>query len=196
MLKLLNPRLRRNNVVLDSLGSCVADAPKEFSRTPEMSFSKVVSQPGMFFEKFKGAVSFKQLKSHTNTHGRGHLNKQVDMVNSNMEFVNFEPFSVSYLSQEKFAIHPESVKLERVFGIFNFPYKMESVLSEAVFSGFQIHFLSPKSATRNRAHANFAFSFKEPSISALYIKDSTELNLMENGDSSLCLKTQVSSPWI
>ena len=185
MLKLTNPRLRRSNVVSNSFGSCVANAPKEFSRAPEVPFSKVVSQPGMFLEKFKGAVSFKQLKSHANTHCRGHLNKQVDVVNSDVEFVNFEPFSVSHLPQEKFTIHSEPVKLERVFGIFNFPDKMEGILSEAVFPRFQIHFLSPKSATRRKAHANFAFSFEEPSISAPHIKNSKKLNLMENGDSSL-----------
>ena len=185
MLKLTNPGLRRSNVVSNSFGGCVADAPKEFSRAPEVPFSKVVSQPRMFLEKFKGAVSFKQLKSHANAHGRGHLNKQMDVVNTDVEFINFEPFSVSHLPQEKLAIHSEPVKLERVFGIFNFPDKMESVLSEAVFPRFQIHFLSPKSATRNKAHANFAVYFKEPSISAPHIKNSPELNLMESGDSSL-----------
>ena len=75
MLKLTNPRLRRFNVVVNSFDSCVSDTSKEFSRAPKVSFSKMVSQPRMFFEKFKGAVSFKQLKSHTNTHSRRHLNK-------------------------------------------------------------------------------------------------------------------------
>ena len=146
MLKLTNPRLRRSNVVLNSFGSCVSNTSKEFSRTPEMSFSKIVSQPRMFFEKLKGAVAFKQLKSHTNTHRRRHLNKQVDMVNTDVKLINFEPFSVSHLPQEKLTIHSEPVELKGVFGIFNFPHKVECVLSEAVFSGFQIHFLSPKSA--------------------------------------------------
>jgi len=184
MLKLTNPRLRRSNVVLDSFGSCVADAPKEFSRTPEMSFSKVVSQPGMFFEKFKGAISFKQLKSHTNTHSGGHLNKQMDMINSNMEFINFESFSISHLPQEKLTIHSEPVKLERVFGIFNFPHEVECVLSEAMLPRFQIHFSSPKSAG-DTAHANFVFSSEGLVSSPSHINPSKELNLMEDGDSSL-----------
>ncbi len=193
MLKLTNPRLRRFDVVVNSFGGCITDAPKEFSRAPEMSFSKVVSQPGMFFEKFKGAVSFKQLKSQTNTHRRRHLNKQVNMINSNMELINLEPFSVSHLPQEELTIHPETIKLEGVFGIFNFPDKMEGILSEAMFSGFQIHFLSPKSAG-DRAHANFAVYFEEPSIQALPNSQIKELNLMEHGDSSPSLKAQVSSP--
>jgi len=184
MLKLTNPRLRRSNVVLNSFGSCISNTPKEFSRTPEMSFSKVISQPGMFFEKFKGTVAFKQLKSHTNTHCRGHFNKQVDMINSDVKFINFEPFSVSDLPQEKLTIHLKSIKLEGVFSIFNFPHKVECILSEAMLPRFQIHFLSPKSAG-DKAHANFTVYFEEPSIQALPNSQTKELNLMEDGDSSL-----------
>jgi len=184
MLKLTNPRLRRFDIVVNSFNSCIADTSKEFSRTPEMSFSEMVSQPRMFFEKLKGTISFKQLKSHTNTHSRGHLNKQMDMVNSNIELINFEPFSVSNLSQEELTIHPKSVELEGVFGVFNFPDKMESILSKAMFSGFQIHFSSPKSA-EDGAHANLNVYFEEPSIQALPNGQTKELNLMENGDSSL-----------
>jgi len=193
MLKLTNPRLGRFDVVVNSFDSCITDTPKEFSRTPKMSFSKMVSQPRMFFEKLKGAVTFKQLKSLANTHNRGHLNKQMDMVDSNIEFINLEPFSISHLPQEKFTIHPESVKLEGVFSIFNFPNKMESILSEAMFSGFQIHFSSPKSAG-DSAHANFTFSFEEPSIQALPNSQTKELNFEVNGDSSPNLKVWVSSP--
>jgi len=184
MTKLTNPWLRRSNIVGNSFGSCVTNASKEFSRAPKMSFSKMVSQPRMFFEKFKGTVSFKQLESHANTHRWRHLNKQVDMVNTDMKFINFEPFSVSHLSQEKFAIHPESVKLERVFGVFNFPHKVECVLSEAMLPRFQIHFSSPKSA-EDRAHANLTFSSEGLVSSPSYINYSTKLNLLGNGDSSL-----------
>ena len=174
----------RSNVVLNSFSSCITNASKEFSRAPEMSFSKVVSQPRMFFEKLKGTVALKQLKSHANTHGRRHLNKQVDVVNSDMKFINFEPFSVSHLPQEKLTIHPKSVKLEWVFGIFNFPHEVECILSKAMFSGFQIHFSSPKSAG-DKAHANLMVYFEEPSIQALPNSQTKELNFMEDGDSSL-----------
>lgn len=149
-----------------------------------MSFSKVVSQPRMFLKKFKGAVSFKQLKSHTNTHGRGHFNKQVNMIDTDVKFINFEPFSVSDLPQEKLTIHPEPVELKRVFSIFNFPHEVECVLSEAMLPRFQIHFLSPK-LTGDTAHANLNVYFEEPSIQALPNSQTKELNFMENGDSSL-----------
>ena len=149
-----------------------------------MSFSKVVSQPRMFFEKFKGAVSFKQLKSHANTHSRGHLNKDVDMVSSDVQLINFESFSVSHLPQEKLAIHSKPVELEGVFGIFNFPHEVEGILSEAMLSRFQIHFLSPKS-TGDKAHANLMVYFEEPSIQALPNSQTKELNLLKDGDSSL-----------
>lgn len=194
MLKLTNPGLRRFNVVVNSFGSCISNTPKEFSRAPEMSFSEMIPQPRMFFEKFKGTISFKQLKSFANTHRRGKLNKQMDMVNSDIELINLESFPVSNLPQEELTIHPKSVELKGVFGIFNFPDKMESILSEAVFSGFQIHFLSPKPAG-DRAHANLCFIsgglVSRPSDS----NHVTELNF-EDGDSSQNLKVWVSSPWM
>ena len=196
MLKLTNPRLRRSNVVLNSFGSCISDAPKEFSRTPEVSVCKMPSEPRMFLEKFKSGIAFKQLKGLANTHGRRKFDKKVDVVNSDVEFVNLKSPSVSDLPEEKFTIHFQSVKFERVHSIFNFPDKMKGILPEAMLPRFQIHSLSPKSATRKRAHANFAFSFEEPSISAPHINFSKELNLMENGDSSQNLKVWVPSPWM
>src|SRR3989344_4843769 len=52
--KLTNPRLRRSNVVLDGFSSCISYAAKEFSRTPEMSASKMVSQPGILVQQTNG----------------------------------------------------------------------------------------------------------------------------------------------
>ena len=195
MLKLTNPRLRRLNVVVNSFGSCVADTSKEFSRAPEVSVSKMVSKPRMFFEKLKSTIAFKQLQGFANTHGRGKLDKQVDMVNTDIEFINFEPFSVSNLPQEKLTIHPQTIELEGIFSIFNFPDKMESILSKAMFSGFQIHFSSPKPAG-DSAHANLNVYFEEPSIQALPNSKTKELNFEVNSDSSPSLKTWVSSLWM
>ena len=149
-----------------------------------MSFSKMISQPRMFLHQHPRRKSLKQLESQTNTHRRGHFNKQVDMINTNVKLINFEPFSVSHLPQEEFAIHSKPVKFERVFGIFNFPHKVECVLSEAVLPRFQIHFLSPKSAG-DKAHANLMVYFEEPSIQALPNSQTKEINLLEDGDSSL-----------
>ena len=195
MLKLTNPRLRRSNVVLNSFSSCISNTPKEFSWTPKMSSSKMVSKPRMFLHQPESAVAFEQLQSFADAHSNRHLNEEMDMINSDVEFINFEPFSVSDLSQEKLTIHPNNLKLERISRIFNFPDKMESILSEAMFSGFQIHFLSPKSAG-DKAHANFDVYFEEPSIQALPNIQTKELNLMGNGDSSQNLKVWVSSPWM
>jgi len=194
MLKLTNPRLRRSNVVLDSFSSCVTDGAEEFSRTPEVSFSEMSSEPRMFLHQPESTVAFKQLKSFANTHSNRHFNKEMDVVNSDVKFVNFESFSVSYLPQKKLTIHSKPIELKWVFGIFNFPDKMESILSKAMFSRFQIHFLSPKST--DRAYANFTFSFEEPSIQALPNSQTKELNLIEDGDSSQNLKVWVSSPWM
>ena len=185
----INPRLRRFNVVSDSLGGCVTNATKELSRAPEMSFSEIFSKPRMFMQKFEGGISFKQLQGFANTHRRGKLNKQVDVIKSNVEFVNFEPFSVSNLSQEKFAIHSDSVKLHGVFGIFALPHKVESVLSKAMFSGFQIHFLSPEHSS-NYVQFNSGGLVSRPSDP----NHLTELNLWNSGNSSLGLKAEVSLP--
>jgi len=193
MLKLTNPRLRRSNVVINSIHSCISDASKEFSRTPEVSFSKMSSEPRMFLHQHPRRKTLKQLKSQTNTHRWRHLNKQVDVINSDIEFINFEPFSISHLPQEKLTIHSKPVKLEGISCVFNFPHEVECILSEAMFPRFQIHFSSPKSA-EDKAHANLNVYFEEPSIQALLNSQTEELNLMEHGDSSPNLKVWVSSP--
>src|SRR4030042_1719103 len=195
MLKLTNPRLRRSNVVLNSFSSCISNTPKEFSRTPKMSSSKMVSKPEMFLHQPESAVTFKQLQSFADAHSNRHLNEEMDMINSDVEFINFEPFSVSNLSQEKLTIHPDNLKLERISCIFNFPDKMESILSEAMFSRFQIHFLSSETLIRNKVPTMFdCFSSRGLVSSPSFTNNSQELNLMENGDSSQNLKVWVSSP--
>ena len=188
MIKLTNPRLRRSNVMINSIYSCVSNTPEEFSWTPEMSFSEILSNPRMFFKKTKGTVTFKQLKSFANTHSWGELNKQVDMINSNIELINLKPSSISYLPQEKLTIHSEPIKLERVSCIFNFPHEVESILSEAMLPRFQIHFLSPEYSS-NYIQFNSGGLVSRPSDS----NHSEELNF-EDGDSSPSLKTWVSSP--
>jgi len=191
MLKLTKPGLRRSNVVLDSLGGCVANATEEFSRAPEMSVSEMPSEPGMFFEKFKGTIAFKQLKSQANTHGRRHLNKQVDVINSDVEFVNFKSPLVSDLPEKEFAIHFQPVKFERVFCVFNFPHEVESVLPEAMLPGFQIHFLSPEHSS------NYVHQFiSEGLVSRPSDTNHLEILNFEDGDSSQNLKVWVSSPWM
>ncbi len=188
--KLTNPRLRRLNVVVNGFHSCVPDTTKEFSRTPEVTFSKVVSKPRVFFEKLIRAITLKQLKSHANTHSGRYLNKQVDVISPDIEFINFEPFSVSNLSKEEFTIHPQPVKLEGVFCVFNFPHKVEGVLSKAMLSRFQIHVNSPEYSS------NYIHQFISRGLGSNpnSLNTQKELNLMGHGDSSPNLKVWVSSP--
>ena len=183
-----NPRLRRIDVVSNSFAGCVADATEEFSRTPEMSFSEIVSQPRMFLQQTESAVAFEQLKSLADTHSGWHLNKQVDMVNSDVKFINLKPFSVSNLSDEELTIHPDAIKLHRVHGIFAFPDKMEGILSKGVISAFQIHFSTPKIA-----HAKFVFN-SEGLESRPSDSNHSEILNFEGGNSSLGLKPEVSLP--
>ena len=195
MLTSTNPRLRRFNVVVNSFGSGISNTPKEFSRTPEVAMCEMSSKPRMFFKKFKGAVAFKKLKGFANTQSRGKFNKEMDMVSGNMQLIDFTFPSISNLPDKELTIHPEPIKLEGVFSIFNFPHKVEGILSKAMFSGFQIHFSSPKSAG-DKAHANLMVYFEEPSIQALPNSQTKELNFEVNGDSSLSLKAEVPSPWM
>ena len=187
MLKLTNPRLRRIDVVSNSLGSCIANTPKEFSRTPEVSFSEIVSQPGMFFQKIKGTVSFEQLKSLANTHGDWHLNKQVDMVKSNVKLINLKPVSISNLPNEKLTIHPNSVELHRVHSVFAFPHEVESVLPEGMFSTFQIHFSSPE-------HSSHYIQFNSGGLESRPSPIQEIKFYKEGGNSSLGLKAEVPLP--
>jgi len=145
-----------------------------------MSLSKVIPQPRMLLKKSKGRVSFKQLKSFTNTDGMGDFNEQVDMVNSDMQFIDLEPMPISYLPYKEFTILSDNNKLERIFCIFRFPDKMEGILSKAVAKTSQFHFLTPKTFIRNKVLTMFVNldsrgSTSEPS----FINNSKELNFME-----------------
>jgi hypothetical protein len=188
---LTNPRLRGTNVVSNSFSSCIPDATEEFSWTPEMSFSEIIFEPRMLFHQTESTISFEKLKGFANAHRRRDFNKDMDVVCSDMQFINLALFSVSNLSQEKFTIHPQSIKLKGISCIFNFPDKMESVLSEAMLSRFQIHYLSPEHSS------NYIRKFISKGLVSRpsHIKKSKKLNF-EDGDSSPNLKVRVSSPWM
>ena len=186
------PRLGRFDVVSNSFSSCISNTSKEFSWTPEMSFSEITPQPRMLSQNHESTITLKQLQSPTHTHSSWHLNKEMNVVNSDMNLINFETMLVSNLSNKKLAIHSNPIKLHGVSSILTFPHKVESILPEGMFSKFQIHFFPPKSTEEDKAHANFLFiSGAQQSLS--YTKNSKELNL-EDGNSSLCLKAEVSLP--
>ena len=107
-------------------------------------------------QKFKGAVSFKQLQSLADTHCWRQFNKEVDMVNSNMKFVDFAFVLNSNFEDKPLTVNSNPIKLKGVHSIFRFPHKMEGVLSKGMLKTLQIHFLSPKSAG-DKAHANSYF---------------------------------------
>jgi len=177
----------------NSFTRSISNAAKEFSRAPEVSFSEMVSKPGMFFEKFKGAVSFEQLQGFADAHCSWHLDEQMNMVDSNMEFVNFKSMSLSNFKEESFAIYPNSIKLHRVFGVFGFPYKVEGILSEGMFSTSQIHFLSPKLAG-DKAHANFVFNSRGLGSNPNLFNNQKELNLMGTAIPLSASKAEVPLP--
>jgi len=179
MLTKISPRLRRINVVSNSFTSCIPNASEEFSWAPKMSCSEMVSQPRMLLHQFESRIPLEQLQCFANTHGSWHLNKQMDMVNSNMQLINFESILESSLPDKKLAIHSDNLKFKGVSGVFRFPDKMESILSEGMFKTLQIHFFSPKLTQENIAHANFVNLVSGAQQSLSHINRNQELNLLE-----------------
>jgi hypothetical protein len=189
MLTTINPRLRRSDVVLDSFHSRISNTPKEFSWTPEMSFSKVLPQPRMLFQKPKSRSAFKQLKSSTNAYSSRQFNKQMDVVNSNVKFINFTTIFDCHFSDESFTIHPNTIKLQSVFGILRFPDKMESILSEGMTPTLQIHFFTPQTFIRNKVLSMFVNLIQEGINYPFLNNNSQELNFTtEHGSPPTALK--------
>jgi len=73
---------------------------------------------------------------------------------------------------------------------------VESILPEGMIKRLQIHFLSPaQSRARELMLSKFSF-FIEGNVSPLSFKEFQELNLVEEGNSSLGLKAGVSLPFM
>lgn len=190
----INPRLRRADVMLNSFSSCISNTPEEFSRAPEMPVLEIISQPRMLSHQLESTIPFEQLQCFADRHCWRQLNKQMHMVNSNMKLVDFTIIFDCNLADESFTINLQPKKLEGIHSIFNFPDKMESILSEGMFKTFQIHFFAPKTLARNKVHTKFVNLFHEEGTNPLY---NQELNInKEDGNSSLCLKAEVSLPWM
>lgn len=189
MLTQRNPRLRRIDVVVNSINSCVSDTAKESTRTPEVSVSEMSSEPWMFLHKFKGSVPFKQLKTFANADGWRHFNEQMDMVNSDVKPVNFEFMFHRNLAYKPFTINLNSIKLERIHGILAFPHEVESVLSKLMAKTFQIHFSSPEHSSHYIRQFNSEGLESRPSV----FNQLTELNF-GGGNSSIGLKAEVPLP--
>jgi len=179
MLTTINPRLRRSDVVLNCIHSGVSNTSKKLSWTPEMSFSEILPQPRMLFQKPKSRSAFKQLKSSTNTHCSRQLNKQVDMINTNMDFINFTSIFCSHFSDESFTINSNPIEFESVFCILGFPDKMESILSKGMTPTLQIHFFTPQTFIRNKVLSMFVNLIQEGIYYPPCFNNSQELNLTE-----------------
>jgi len=144
-----------------------------------MSFLENLSKPRMFVQKLEGGISLEQLQSFANTHGSWHFNKQMDVVNSDMQFIDFKSMSVSCLPNEKLTIHSDSIKLHGVMSIFALPNKVEGILPECMFSTCQIHFFAPDSAENFIAHAKSINLVSGTQQSLSHINGIQELNFME-----------------
>ena len=170
MLTQINPRLRRTDVVLNSITSCISNTSEELSRTPEMSFPKMPSQPWMLVQKFKGCNTFKQLECFTNTHGGRHFNKKVDVINGDMQFINAESIFFSNFTDESFTISPDANELHWISGILRFPNEMEGILSESMSCTSQVHFFTPPNFMFGK------FNSQEKIIDSFIFNQQRELN--------------------
>ena len=95
-------------------------------------------------KKLVRAAAFKQLKSFTNGHSRGYSDKHVHMIRLNLKFVDFNVFVMSYFTQKLFAMVSDCLKFKWVLRVFRFPYKMVSILSDAVpMMVKSFHFMIP-----------------------------------------------------
>jgi hypothetical protein len=197
MQNLKRPRkLRRSNIMLNSFASRVSNTPEKFSWAPEVSMSEIISQPRMLSHQFESTIAFKQLQCSRNTHCWRQFNKQMDMVNSNMQLIDFTFMSFSRLTDEPFTVNLNSKKFEGVHGIFRLPYEMESILPEGMVMGLQIHFLSPAQQRARELMLSECLVFIEGNVSPHETKEYQELNHLEDGNSSLCLKAEVSLPYM
>ena len=149
-----------------------------------MSFSKILSQPGMFSHKLERTVAFEELQGFADRDSCWQFNKQVNMVNSNMQLVDFTPMLDSNFCDESLDINSDSIKFKGVPSILGLPNKVEGILPEGMFKTFQFHFFAPQTVARNKAHAKFVNLVQEGTIYPLYDNNLTELNIMGGGLSS------------
>ena len=195
MLTQRNPRLRRANVMLNSFTSCIPNTPEKFSWTPEMPMGEPIFQPRMFLHQLKSTVTLKQLQCSADRHCWGQLNKQMHMVNRNMQFIDSTAIAFSSFADETLAINFNTIELERVHGIFRLPHEVESILPEGMFKTCKIHFLSPAQQRARELMLSKCLVFIEGNVHPHETKVSQELNIGD-GNSSIGLKAEVSLPYM
>lgn len=190
----IGPRLGRADVMLNSFSSCISNAPEELSRAPEMPFSEIIPQPRMFLHQLESTIPFEKLQCLADRHCGWDFDKQMDMVNCNMQLVNFTSMFESSLSDKPLTINPNPIKLEWVHSVLAFPHEVECILPEGMLKTLQIHFFPPKPAQESKAHANFFNLVSGAQQSLSYTNRVQELNVVEKGNSSLGLKAEVPLP--
>jgi len=196
MLTQRNPRLRRANVMLNSITSRISNAPEKFSWAPEMPMSKIISQPRMLLHQLESAIAFKQLQCSANRHCWRQLNKQMHMVNSDVQLVDGTTIAFSSFADETLAINFNTIELEGVHGIFRLPHEVESILPEGMSKTCKIHFLSPAQQRARELMLSKCLVFIEGNVNPHETKVSQELNYLGDGNSSIGLKAEVSLPFM
>jgi len=180
MLRQTEPRLRRADVVLNSFGSCISDAPEKLSRAPEVSFSEIASQPRMFVQKFKGAITFKQLKRFAHRHRRWQLDEKMHVICSDVQLIDAASPTLGSFSDEALAIAPQAEKLEKIHGVFRLPHEVKSILPEGMSKTLQIHFLLPARHEQGKLTlSKFFISDRDVHSHPFSVQQFKKLNFME-----------------
>lgn len=156
--------------MLNSVASRIANTSEKLPRTPEMPISKMLPQPWMLLQKFIGCNVLKQLECFTNTHDGGHFNEKVDVINSDMQFIDAESIFFSNFANKSLTISPDANELHRILGILGFPNEMESILSEGVSCTSQFHFFTPPNLMFGK------FNSQEKRIESFIFNQQEELN--------------------
>jgi len=182
--------------MLNSIASCISNTSEKFSWTPEVSMSEIISQPRMLLHQSVSRIALEQLQCSAYTHCWRQLNKQMDMVDCDMQLINFTSMFLSGFHDKALTIDFNSKKFEGVHCIFRFPHEVESILPEGMIKACKIHFLSPAQQRARELMLSKCLVFIEGNVSPRETKVSQELNYLGDGDSSLCLKAEVSSPYM
>ena len=145
--------LGRSNIMLYGFASYISNAPKELSWTPEMSFSKVSSQPLMLFKDSISRITLKQLQSSSNAHRIRNLNKKMYMIRLNTKLINLKSVLGSNFLKNLFTKFSKLREFEWVFGIFRLPHKVEGILTSRMSKFTYFHFFSSYAKFKNIAHS-------------------------------------------
>jgi hypothetical protein len=133
------------DVGLNDISGYVSDGAEEFTRTPQMAFTEVFSQPGMLSEEAISASALEELKRPGNAHSGGKADEHVYVVGFDLQLEYFHFMGLRNLAQKIFTMFANDRELKRVLRILRLPHQVERILPDSVAMTYQsFHFSSPR----------------------------------------------------